>query len=92
MFRGDDILGVMILYKLEVQPFSDKQIEPGRDLRRPGRHRHREHAAARQYAKIGHEQTATADVLKVISRSAFDLQAVLDTLVKSAASDLSHSN
>jgi two-component system, NtrC family, sensor kinase len=27
MFRGDDILGVMILYKLEVQPFTDKQIE-----------------------------------------------------------------
>ena len=27
MFRGDDILGVFILYKLEVQPFTDKQIE-----------------------------------------------------------------
>jgi two-component system, NtrC family, sensor kinase len=27
MFRGDDLLGVMILYKLEVQPFTDKQIE-----------------------------------------------------------------
>ena len=85
MLKEHELIGAIGIYRQEVRPFTDKQIELVQELRRTSRHRHREHAAAQRAAESLQQQTATADVLKVISRSTFDLQTVLDTLVESAA-------
>ena len=84
--KEGELVGMLAIYRQEVRPFTEKQIELVHELRRAGRHRDREHAATQRTAPESlQQQTATADMLKLISRSAFDLQGVLDTLTRSAA-------
>ena len=85
MFRGDDIVGVVILYKLEVQPFTDKQIELVTTFADQAVIAIENTRLLNELRELLQQQTATADVLKIISRSAFDLETVLNTLVEAAA-------
>ena len=50
MLKDDEMIGAIVIYRQEVRPFTDKQIELVHELRRPGGHRHRERAAAQRAA------------------------------------------
>src|SRR5262245_33955046 len=99
MLRANELLGVIAVGRQEVRPFSDSQVALMQtfadqaviaieNVRLFTELQEKNQALAQAHAQVTEaleQQTATSEILRVISSSPTDIQPVFDTIVSSAA-------